>query len=181
MDSLLAIFFAWLGWRNLSLLVRQQRTNCYHSERHQQQYIWRLHQYFMAWVTFTYLIPNFSCQRKRKETWSCWLCVGKTRLVQVLQTRSPSYDLPIVSLYELPLTKLKEAARRWDIGFLNVASSWGFFDPNPPPRGNEYVHPDPAWLSPCYSRCYFFEGNYQLKLFLLVLLGSGMTHLKSRM
>ena len=80
---------------------------------------------------FTYLIFNFSCRRKRKERWSSWFCVGETWKVRVLLTRSRSYDLPIISLYELPLTKLNRAARGSDIGFFNPASSWGYFWSNP--------------------------------------------------
>ena len=72
MDSLLASFFAWLACLDLSLLARQQGTNCYHSERHQQQLIWRLHQQTMARVTFTYLLPNVAvdceqCWRNERE------------------------------------------------------------------------------------------------------------------
>ena len=112
------------GLPRLSLLVWRQRTDCYHSERHQQQYIWGLHQHSMVWVTFTYLIPNFSCPRKKE---SSWFCVRETRNVRVLLTRSRSYDLPIVSLLKLPPTNLKKVARRSDIGFFNLASSWGYF------------------------------------------------------
>ena len=72
MDSLLASFFSWLGCRDLSNLVFQQRTNCYHSERHQQQYLWRLHQHFMAWVTFTSLLPNVVVDCKQFII-NCWL------------------------------------------------------------------------------------------------------------
>ena len=36
---------------------------------------------------------------------------------------SKLYDPPIMSLYEIPLTKLKEAPRGSDIGLFNPASS----------------------------------------------------------
>ena len=67
MDSLLASFFAWLDCLDLSLLVWQQKTNCYHSERHQQQYIRWLHQQTMAWVTFTSLLRYVAANCEQ-----CW-------------------------------------------------------------------------------------------------------------
>ena len=105
-DSLLASFFSWLGCRDLSNLVFQQRTNCYHSERHQQQYLWRLHQHFMAWVTFTSLLPNVvaDCKqfiincwlRAMLEKWVCrgWFRETRGRERPWLQpVRSPPYFL----------------------------------------------------------------------------------------